>query len=141
MQLRFSPQRVHSLAVDDRAGPRTVVISVPVLKRGRISELPLARRRFRVQALDDLLVPQSMREHEAFARNGRRRISRPFGELPHQRRRELSAQHRLRRHRIVRRPEQRRPIVSYGALRQRFRLPVHADLSRRGTRRQRPHSP
>ena len=47
---------------------------------------------FRVQALDDLFVTESMHEHEALARDRRRRVAGPFGELPHQRRRQRPAQ-------------------------------------------------
>ena len=133
MQLALRAYRVHARGVDDRARSRAVVVSVPIFEIGGIAELPVGRARLRVQALDDLFVAQSMEEHEPLARDRRRRVAGALGELPDQWRRQLSAQPRLGRDRVVRRPEKGGPVVCHGVFCQRFWLREDAGLRKPAT--------
>lgn len=58
---------------------------------------------------------------QAAARDRRRRVSGSLWKLPHQRRRQRAAQTGLRRYRVVRWPQKRRPVMGHCVLRQRFR--------------------
>ena len=71
MHLPFGSHRKNSLAVYNGTRPRTVVVSVPVFKSGRVSKLPPARPCIRVETFDDLLVPHSMHQHEVPGGNSR----------------------------------------------------------------------
>ena len=82
MQLPLRPQRVRSRGVDDRTRSRAVVVPVTIFEIGWVAELPMCRARLCVQALDDLFVAQPMEEHEALARDRRRRVASALGELP-----------------------------------------------------------
>ena len=74
MQLRQRPIGINAVAVDHRARPRAVVISVTVAEVGWIFKLPIQLARRGVEALDALRVPDSMQEDEIVTLNRGRRI-------------------------------------------------------------------
>src|SRR5262245_5466946 len=115
MQLPLRAYRVRPRGVDDRTRSRAVVVSITIFEIGWILESPICRARLGVQTLDDFFVAQSMKEHEPFSRDCRRRVACALRELPDQRRRQGSTQPRFCRYGVVGGPEKGGPVMRDGA--------------------------